>query len=90
MLKKGKGGGCQILTSTDTPEISMVFKETSSSSLSGVDTRNSGSILFRLWVKIQPSMSGEMKRELIPKFQELDRMHHASSVHSLNIDIQMC
>lgn len=93
MLKKGEGGRCQILTSNDTTEISMAFKETSSSSLSGVDTRNSGSILFRLWVKIQPSMrekSVEMKRELIPKFQELDRMHHASSMHSLKIDIQMC
>ena len=32
----------------ETPDISMAFKETSCKSLSGVDTRNSGSQLCRL------------------------------------------
>lgn len=32
----------------ETPDISMAFKETSCRSLSGVDTRNSGSQLCRL------------------------------------------
>lgn len=35
-------------TSIETPEISMAFKETSSRSLSGVETINSGSQLFKL------------------------------------------
>jgi hypothetical protein len=35
-------------TSMETPEISMAFKETSSKSLSGVETRNSGSQLLKL------------------------------------------
>lgn len=35
----------------ETPDISMAFKETSSKSLSGVDTRNSGSQLCRLQKK---------------------------------------
>lgn len=36
------------ITSKETPDISIALKVTSSSSLSGVDTRNSGSQLFRL------------------------------------------
>lgn len=36
------------ITSKETPDISIALQVTSSSSLSGVDTRNSGSQLFRL------------------------------------------
>ena len=36
------------ITNNETPDISMALDVTSSSSLSGVDTRNSGSQLFKL------------------------------------------
>lgn len=38
-----------VLTNSDTPEMSIALRETSSSNLSGVDTRNSGSQLLKLY-----------------------------------------
>lgn len=43
-----KGLKDNVLANNDTPEMSIAFRETSSSNLSGVDTRNSGSQPFNL------------------------------------------
>lgn len=58
---------CEKCTSKETPDISMAFKEMSLRSLSGVETRNSGSQLLKLQQGILSIEDDEKDKKLKSK-----------------------